>query len=148
MTSEPVDPTTMKTKLRLPSPTSLITRSSYLSPSLEEREGVAFMYSTRDFSFSGLNSSNDISFALSASVSSRWLRWIEFLKGSIFFKDSLFFFWLHILQSIITWSDHLDGNTHAAFQEPLNNRSLVCAKPKPNQINSYSVFYPGCFQST
>lgn len=51
---------TMKTKLRLPSPTSFICRLWRWLPSLEEREGVDFMYSTKDFSLSGWKPSDDM----------------------------------------------------------------------------------------
>lgn len=56
MTKEPAELETMKTKLRLPSPTSLMDKWSKLSASLEEREGTDLMYSMRDFSSSGRNS--------------------------------------------------------------------------------------------
>ncbi|MCI40484.1 hypothetical protein A2U01_0061717, partial [Trifolium medium] len=55
-TKEPVELETMKTKLRLPSPTSLTDMSEKLLPSLDEREGIDFMYSMSVFSLRGLNS--------------------------------------------------------------------------------------------
>lgn len=60
MTKEPAGLETMKTKLRLPSPTSLTDKSSRLSASLEERAGTDFMYSMRDVSSSGRNSEKDM----------------------------------------------------------------------------------------
>lgn len=50
----------MKTKLRLPSPTSLTDRSEKLLPRMEERAGTALMYSIRDLSSSGRNSEKAI----------------------------------------------------------------------------------------
>jgi hypothetical protein len=55
-TKEPLELETMKTKLRLPSPTSLTDMSEKLLPSFDEREGIDFMYSMSVFSFKGLNS--------------------------------------------------------------------------------------------
>ena len=60
MTKEPAELTTMKTKLRLPSPTSLTDKLSKLLPILEERAGTDFMYSISDFSSSGRNSEKAI----------------------------------------------------------------------------------------
>jgi len=60
MTKEPAGLETMKTKLRLPSPTSLTDKSSKLSASLEERAGTDFMYSMRNLSSSGRNSDKDM----------------------------------------------------------------------------------------
>lgn len=46
----------MKTKLRLPSPTSLTEMSEKLLLSLDESAGMDFMYSMSVFSFNGWNS--------------------------------------------------------------------------------------------
>jgi hypothetical protein len=56
MTKEPLELETMKTRLRLPSPTSLTDMLEKLLPSLDERTGTVFMYSISVFSLSGLNS--------------------------------------------------------------------------------------------
>lgn len=56
MTKEPLVLETMKTKLRLPSPTSLTDKSEKLLASLDESAGMDFMYSMSVFSFRGLNS--------------------------------------------------------------------------------------------
>lgn len=78
MTREPEGLRTMKTKLRLPSPTSLICKSSSCLPSWEEREGVAFMYSTNDFSSSGRKLSDDPILG-----GSRWRRGWKWVVGFI-----------------------------------------------------------------
>lgn len=60
MTRVPAEPTTTKTKLRFPSPTSLMAKPSSLLPSFEEREGTVFRYSTMEFTSSGRKSENAI----------------------------------------------------------------------------------------
>lgn len=56
MTKEPLELETMKTRLRLPSPTSLTDMLEKLLSSLDERTGMVFMYLISVFSLSGLNS--------------------------------------------------------------------------------------------
>ena len=56
MTKEPLVLETMKTKLRLPSPTSLTDKSEKLLASLDDSAGMDFMYSISVVSFRGLNS--------------------------------------------------------------------------------------------
>lgn len=63
MTKEPAELRTMKTKLRLPSPTSLMVKLSKLLASLEESAGTDFMYWIRDCSSSGRNSEKAILWA-------------------------------------------------------------------------------------
>lgn len=56
MMKEPLELETMKTRLRLPSPISLMDMFEKLLLSLDERVGMVLMYSMRVVSLSGLKS--------------------------------------------------------------------------------------------